>query len=660
MLIIFVSIIMYGFAVANIIGDPSRTLKTMNIIDDFANSGLFIRNVGTLSTSESKYQLVIPIIFGEYDQSFMEIKYEIDNMIFQYDTLFNKTAWPNQFNLSEFSIDTSMGIFKQQFLFEVEKCHSRLTKVFIGIYEDFLNIKRVFQDVNSTRRVPRGVLNFLGEGFRWMFGLATESQLNAVKVKVIQTQNSGISVVKSMKHMVSVIKNHDLEINNLEKTTLSIQNHTYELIHELKTLVYGAAAQSFEIFKLNTRERLSHFESQTFHVLTSLSRKIQLIHQTVQFALQGKLSSDLLSPTVLYNLLIETQNFLPPHFIIPKIANGDAFYNFYKLLNVQIERGLNDSKLIVVDLPILNDADIFQLNLVTVLGVPFSPHSETTARINLENNKIYAINLNNNRGFSFDFSAIKHSKKFLMHYYGNFKNYVLEDQEKIDCILDLQLGKNQYHNCKKNISSEKQYNVISHLHADRWGYSMRGSKAIQIVCLNEGNEANNTKNITLTGLGEVRIPLHCDMYLNDKKLTGLFLGHREVDVPSITKIFQSDFPPAALAFSPIWSNLEENITHFDMKKLSDIQRDTQNQISYTIRHTQIHNQTKMLLNKIDNLLQKPMNQTFEPWYSIDPPTKKEYILISLTILSFVLHFITFFIIQSNVRNLLLKFLRQIT
>ena len=174
-----------------------------------------------------------------------------------------------------------------------------------------------------------------------------------------------------------------------------------------------------------------------------------MIHQTVQFALQGKLSSDLLSPTVLYNLLIETQNFLPPHFIIPKIANGDAFYNFYKLLNVQIERGLNDSKLIVVDLPILNDADIFQLNLVTVLGVPFSPHSETTARINLENNKIYAINLNNNRGFSFDFSAIKHSKKFLMHYYGNFKNYVLEDQEKIDCILDLQLGKNQYHNCKK-------------------------------------------------------------------------------------------------------------------------------------------------------------------------------------------------------------------
>ena len=150
------------------------------------------------------------------------------------------------------------------------------------------------------------------------------------------------------------------------------------------------------------------------------------------------------------------------------------------------------------------------------------------------------------------------------------------------------------------------------------------------------------------------------MYLNDKKLTGLFLGHREVDVPSITKIFQSDFPPAALAFSPIWSNLEENITHFDMKKLSDIQRDIQNQISYTIRHTQIHNQTKMLLNKIDNLLQKPMNQTFEPWYSIDPPTKKEYILISLTILSFVLHFITFFIIQSNVRNLLLKFLRQIT
>ena len=635
---------------ANIIADPSRELKTISVIDDMSNTGAFVRHVGTLSTTKSTYKIGLPVSLDSYNDSLKKIENAIRDFFEKYNKTFNPSVWAD---------DGNNGVTSARLLFQVEKTYSRLMSQMSAINSDFQEISKIFNDVPVNSRSPRGLANFVGDAFSWAFGLATEHQLKSAEAKMVQTKNTQVNLLMGEKHLVSVVKTQDLQIYNLEKNQRQILNHTGELILELKKLIFGDAAQNREIMKTTIFERLNHFEEKCSNSLTLLYRKLHNLGAALQATIEGFLSANFFTPDILTDILVEISKDLPAHLMLPRLTNPNSLFELYQLLEAKIEITKNSSKMIVFEVPLINEADIFHIILVTSLEMPYSPRVNATSKLELENNAIYAINSINNATFKINHRQLKSTKKFFSHFYGNFQSWRREDKSIANCILSFRMASPSKLNCKKIITAQSKISTLAHLSGERWAFSVRGKRQVNISCLHESSQFNATY-IILEGFGEVQIPPECTITFGRETLTGLFSGYKKIDVPRISKIFQIAMAPANLAFSENWSSFSENITLWDVKNLTNMQKDLNNELGYQIRNTLLHNRTKNLLTKIDSLLNNPQNNTRIPWYHIEQISKKEGILLGLTILSFMLHIFTFFIIQIKVRNLLLKFVRQLT
>ena len=637
-------------SVTDIIADPSRKLKVISEIDDFSNTGTFIRHLGTLSTTKSTYKIGVPISLDGYKDSLQYIEKAIMDFFEKFNTTFNPSVWAD---------DGNNGVTSARLLFQVKKTYSRLMSQMSAINLDFQEISKIFSDVPGNSRSPRGLANFVGDAFSWAFGLATEHQLKSTEAKMVQTSNTQINLLMAEKHLTSIVKSQDLEIYNLEKNQREILNHTGELILELKKLIFGNAAQNREIMRVTIFERLNHFEEKCSHSLTLLYRKLHTLGAALQSSIEGFLSANFFTPDILTDILVEISKALPAHLMLPRLTNPNALFELYQLLEAKIEITKNSSKMIVFEVPLLNEADIFHLILVTSLEMPYSPRVNATSKLELDNNAVYGINSINNSTFKLDYRQLKSTKRFFSHFYGNFQKWVQEKESVSNCILSFRMSSHSNLNCKKYINGQSKLSTIAHLSGDRWAFSVRGKRQVNISCLHESSQFNATY-IILEGFGEVRIPPECTITFGNETVTGLFTGFKKIDVPRISKVFQIAMAPANLAFSENWSSFTDNITVWDVKNLMNMQKDLNNEMGYQIRDTLLHNRTKNLLTKIDSLLHNPQNDTIIPWYHIENISNKEGILLGLTILSFLLHIFTFFIIQIKVRNLLLKFVRQLT
>ena len=635
----------------NIIADPSRVIKPTHVVDDIANSGTFIRNLGTISTSKSHYKIAIPLAIGMYDQSLAQIQNSIWSMIYNYNQTFNQSSWSDELD------DT--GVTRQRFLYEVEKSHRRLVSQFSAIKTDYLAIVDLFYDIQPNNRIPRGLFDFIGDGLNWAFGVATESELNEAESRLIQTSAGEFNLLQSQKHLASIVKIHETQISNIQKTQLEIENHTKNLIFELKKLIFGNAAQNSKIMELTIFERLGHFEADCTHSLEILYRKIHKLGNAIQLGLQGKISSNLINPEILHKIIVDVSSNLPSHLMMPNIVDPNSFFKLYELLSVNIQNSVNSSKFMIIDFPLINDYDIFQLNLVTTLELPFSPRVNSTAKIFLEDNAIYAINVKNNMSFIVSHKQLQTSKRFFSHFYANFRKWDMVDQSLVKCILAFQSGKNVHNLCKKQIISHSNSNVISHLIDDRWGFSVRGRKKISIQCIHENSLANSSE-LFLEGFGEIRIPKTCNINFENVTLTGIFVGYRETKIPSISKVIPFQMAPANLAFSNIWTNISTKNTLWNKTNLDQMERDLKNELSFQIRNTFLHNKTKHLIMEVENLLQKPIEKISPWWLPLDIFNLKDGIFLVFVVLSFLLHIISFFILKAQMRTFLLKFIRQLT
>ena len=100
--------------------------------------------------------------------------------------------------------------------------------------ENFNNMANLFEDILLKRRFDQGLANFIEERLSFLFGVTSERQLKEAESKILGSQQNLINIVKSEKHLATIINDQQLEISNLQ-TTQKQQNNTKNLIHELKS-----------------------------------------------------------------------------------------------------------------------------------------------------------------------------------------------------------------------------------------------------------------------------------------------------------------------------------------------------------------------------------------------------------------------------------------
>ena len=121
-------------SVTDIIADPSRKLKVISEIDDFSNTGTFIRHLGTLSTTKSTYKIGVPIFLYGYKDSLQYIEKAIMDFFEKFNTTFNPSVWAD---------DGNNGVTSARLLFQVKKTYSRLMSQMSAINSDFREIKKI-------------------------------------------------------------------------------------------------------------------------------------------------------------------------------------------------------------------------------------------------------------------------------------------------------------------------------------------------------------------------------------------------------------------------------------------------------------------------------------------------------------------------------------
>lgn len=652
LLVIIVFMVQNGITTTediDIIADSSRHIVVKEVIDDIKETGIYLKHLGTISTSPSHYKLIIPFTTEQYVTSLDNIEAEIHNMLATYEEIFEKNTWPNPINIS---------VTKARLFYRVKNVHNRLLSEYQNIKNELLSVTDLFSDINPKRRVDRGLLNFVGEGLSFLFGLSTEDDLKAAKKRVLTSEQTQINIIHSQQHFATIINDQQLQLANLQQTQEKLQNHTATLVDQLKKLVYGEAAQTQEIFKITIFERLETFEASVMQELTATYRKIHKIENAITLALRGSLCPSFVTPDILNKLLIEISLNLPPQFLLPQLTETQEFFKYYKILSVKIEIMPTERKIFVIDIPIINEKDIFQLTHTTILDVPFSPRINTTANIDLKNNKIYATNLLSNQGFVLSPDELTHIKNFQTHYFGDFGKWEMANLSHIKCILSFQNGAFIKENCLNIIKSHSQQHQFYHLIADAWAFSIRGNKMLNISCINDPKHFNSSKIVNLAGFGIIHIPKDCNKIFDKVTIAGIFSDTMKTNVSGISSIAIIKSAPANLAFSQVWSNISNN-TRWISSNLTKMKQELQEELGFQIVNTKLHNKTKKLLDSVNSLIQEPIisNENF-PWYSFYEFSKIDAILVAFAILSLVANVITYVLIKQDTHKTIFKLFKD--
>ena len=161
---------------------------------------------------------------------------------------------------------------------------------------------------------------------------------------------------------------------------------------------FSAHEQKSAVTYIN--QKLFNFKFQASHKINHFSQAIANLFSELQYALLGKLSSTFVRPQILRHILDETRALLPPNFSIQHFAPNN-FITYYQIISTRIINLDNNKKAIILDIPLLDQQNIYDLYLFSSIEMPFVRSINATMKINIENNKVFGINKVSNTTVSF-------------------------------------------------------------------------------------------------------------------------------------------------------------------------------------------------------------------------------------------------------------------
>ena len=126
----------------------------------------------------------------------------------------------------------------------------QLYKHFNIINETFFNYKPI------NNRVRRGLLNFIGQGLQWAFGVATEEDLKIAEEHTLQIRDANIAVLHSNRQLASLIKIESSEIKTLYKHQIELRNSTIQIIKQIQHITTKAQINDEKVLIQQVTERL--------------------------------------------------------------------------------------------------------------------------------------------------------------------------------------------------------------------------------------------------------------------------------------------------------------------------------------------------------------------------------------------------------------------
>lgn len=218
-----------------------------------------------------------------------------------------------------------------------------------------------------TSREKRGLINGLGTVFKFLFGTLDDDDYQSLNSRLDSLEDKGDSVIhvesdrlSYMKRLTSEVESHSkaiqLLVNTLKTTTQELININFTIWTEIEQL-----------------KRLIQYQSK----ISSLLREIEItlnvvntqliqLQEALDITSNGYLSSLLITPAKLNNILKEVVRELPVGLSLVVDTDIDKVYNYYRIARVHAISTKNVIRLIV-EIPLQSAKSQFELFSVKLL-----------------------------------------------------------------------------------------------------------------------------------------------------------------------------------------------------------------------------------------------------------------------------------------------------
>jgi len=186
-------------------------------------------------------------------------------------------------------------------------------------YDDYATLYR------PKTRKRRALLLFIGSALKFLFGTASQSDVDELKHNVVQLRNNQKTIIHVVEHSISLLNmtRHEVSeniiaINNLITVQNNIENH-------LKLITGRIEKKLNELQNYAVNNHITLVINQIKEIIIMSDRRIDFIRRQLNMLSIGHLSPEIITPLHLKALLLEIQSVIPKQFELPSNPKDDLW-----------------------------------------------------------------------------------------------------------------------------------------------------------------------------------------------------------------------------------------------------------------------------------------------------------------------------------------------
>jgi hypothetical protein len=356
----------------------------------------------------------------------------------------------------------------------------------------------------KAKRRKRGVLNFMGELSKILFGTMDETDARYYNEQIRLFEQNAEDTTTLMKQHLYVVKSSLGAINN----TLSDLEYNEQLLREGVSNITG----HMDAVESETRKITDTFSAKVEiegHVLRvnnamdTWQRKLDLLVASVGTAQKGVLQPQIISPFSLMEALMKSVTALPKDVMFPFPLSKDSAYLVLKVCNLQVYIS-KEVLVYVVHVPLVNRD---QFDIYKLIPIPLPLNQVRFLYLDTGNSFLW---IDKAREFYFmtDRYWLNTCKELGVRLYVcNQDQPLLSSQLNGNCMVKLlQSRKSVPSSCEKRIV-ELSSPVWTQLENNEWIYFIPTRESITILCT-----GRTPVDVVLSGTGKLGINSSCRGY----------------------------------------------------------------------------------------------------------------------------------------------------
>lgn len=428
----------------------------------------------------------------------------------------------------------------------------------------------------APHRNERSLIDLGGHFLHYMFGVATDKNLEAVNEKVNNLNSQTDHIVHLMTEQISYIKSsfeaghrnrHDIE--GLTKVMEYINKKVDQTQEALSNLTLSFELTSQIIFNIQSALRTME------HALSSITQDVVSFQTALEIAALGRLSNYFISPEKLQEILAKINSGLGDGYSLLTNLEMNQMFLYYTLSTVRLAT-MHDRIRLFLTIPLKSHNTYFQL--FRAIPLPFLITNTTAVSIKVEY-PFFAITQNREFYLELDAEDMSNCRSGFIKICPPTRE-ILKTRSHT-CLASLFMGdsKEASRLCQKEIILNYRQKFYRQKGGNSWLYSVRNKEKLIVECPSK-NKINNieTNQVEIENSGKISIPSNCkvqgDNFLLLPHSVDTIMSQRNADihVPNITNILQIITSEENIHFNKTVGNEQEILEIIKANNYNDVQQ----------------------------------------------------------------------------------------